>query len=355
MNALKEGALTWPSLPEHPPITRRQQFGLRDEIKEAKDEEKKNKKQQAVEEKEVENEKNGGKQCAAKKRAAKKCAATEAPEKPPAKVIKSASMKNPKKIKKSPAGKKLRGLRKQKTMAQSGWEPLEQPPLEDGVDVEEEEAEEEYEQDSQPPKECAADSAERESKGDEMASSSKGPILRKKNSGKNKKGKNSRKKAAKVEDGKRAAKEKSSKPAKGESEGVQELPDFAYWYACITQMVEECCDTDCLHPDAGEERCPPNFQVSCYWTRHAAGVKASNAILQDLKTGKKNKKAARAAKPKSQQKVYKSKDFRQVAYFSHGGCVYVNVKLASLFALWLHAGETYSRLCMRACVCIYRN
>lgn len=103
---------------------------------------------------------------------------------------------------------------------------------------------------------------------------------------------------------------------------------------CIEQVVQECMSSDCNHPSFNDiESLSSNasFQISAYWTRGAVGVKVSRDLLP-AELGNKGQKSKSKAKD-AKKRAYKSKNFSQVAYFSKGGCVFVNYGMAQAFAI----------------------
>lgn len=91
----------------------------------------------------------------------------------------------------------------------------------------------------------------------------------------------------------------------------------------IEKGLSTCCDQGCEYAwdedftDVGDCQ----YQLSTYWSRNAVGVKVSNELLD--------------AKPKKNQdkKVPKSKNFSQIGYFASAGCIYLNLVMAKASAL----------------------
>ena len=168
----------------------------------------------------------------------------------------------------------------------------------------------------------------------ENASSSAGPISKGKSEKKQKqpagKGKSSQQKANDKVD--RQHKSNEGKQAKSKENQVPESSQQTYLEG-IKQILQECHDTDCSHGDF-DMKAPhaDGFQLTVYWSRDAVGVKASHDRLVDQPKPKAKAKGEKSDK----KKAYKSKNFSQIAYFSAGGCVYINYKMAQLFDTWKH-------------------
>ena len=284
----------YPEVPSHPAVTRRQQFGLKDDLKDVKQEKKKNRKGKSGKSTKAKKKgrlnKNKNKKARKNqgKAAAKQSASQEVDE----------SMPSPKKTSLKVEGTVSRGLGRLRKAKKAALERQGQE-MSGGPTIAAKSVHD-------PPEPAEV----------EIASSSFEPksILKK---GK----KNSRK--APPKNGKKKAKadprDKGAKPAK-----VSEKT-FDHYVLCIDKVLEECKSTDCAH-EMFDGSVPQDFKISCYWTRDACGVKVSNSLLNDQP-----KKQKATKKPK---KEFKSKNISQIAYFADGGCVYVNIRMAQVFVPW---------------------
>lgn len=176
----------------------------------------------------------------------------------------------------------------------------------------------------------------------EIASSSDGPIRkepttsrtnRKRTKSKECCGKTRRNGGAKKGQGDKE-KEKTGKQKKGTSNTSLGLLDREKILGEINRVLEECGETECLHPDFDMTVPSKDFQLTSYWTRDAVGVKASRDLLPWKKPQKESKKPSKNGKANA--KKWKSQNFSQIAYFSAGGCFYVNYLLGQAFVIGMH-------------------
>lgn len=319
-----------PEVPNHEPVTRRLQFGLKDEIAEKKAEKKKDRKKKAGGKKASGKKKNRKPRTAKKTEKAKKVGSTtsstgaaegKAPHKP----------NSPLKI----AAKGLAKLRRVKKSSSSGIV-SETPPALSTVD------------------EALPSSSI------EKASSSQGPVLKRLKSktslphkamvkeveakpGNVRKSSKNRKKRSKAKSGKEKAtktvetKTERAKTMAAEPESIVDDDTYRQYMVCIEEILQECYHTDCQHSSftiAGQKA--ESFQITVYWSRMAVGVKVCKDRLA-YQTSSKTKRG------KSEAPKYKSKNFSQIAYFADGGCIFVNYAMAQAFALlmqWCHRGLT---------------
>jgi len=110
---------------------------------------------------------------------------------------------------------------------------------------------------------------------------------------------------------KKTAESKKTPPKGRKNKASQPQQDeyFDHYVECVNKVMDECESTDCVHPGAFEGKVPADFQISCYWTRHAVGAKVSKDRLETASTSKKNKNASKA----KGKKTYKSKNYSQEA------------------------------------------
>ena len=94
----------------------------------------------------------------------------------------------------------------------------------------------------------------------------------------------------------------------------------------VNKVLQECHDTDCAHGEFDMAVPAPDFQLTSYWTRDAVGVKCCREKLAE-------KKKEKASDQKPDKKKWKCQNVSQIAYFSAGGCFYVNYALAQAFAI----------------------
>lgn len=95
--------------------------------------------------------------------------------------------------------------------------------------------------------------------------------------------------------------------------------------ADVTETLKSCWESSCTHPSwTMTEYDKKVFQVVIYWTRNAVGVKVNKASLEGgASKGCRGKKSKRKA----------SNGWQQVGYFSgKTPCIYTNMLLASRFA-----------------------
>ena len=107
---------------------------------------------------------------------------------------------------------------------------------------------------------------------------------------------------------KKTAESKKTPPKGRKNKASQPQQDeyFDHYVECVNKVMDECESTDC---GAFEGKVPADFQISCYWTRHAVGAKVSKDRLETASTSKKNKNASKA----KGKKKYKSKNYSQEA------------------------------------------
>lgn len=128
-------------------------------------------------------------------------------------------------------------------------------------------------------------------------------------------------------DSKKSKKRSTPKKKALSPEEVQDhivsLKQFDAYVASIQEFTESCITTDCEHHDFDYSKATLGepFSMDQYWTRESIGLKlpATHVNLDEW-----NKKPG------------KSK-MVEVAYFSQGGCVMINVKLTQLLANQLHS------------------
>ncbi|CAK9054439.1 unnamed protein product, partial [Durusdinium trenchii] len=138
------------------------------------------------------------------------------------------------------------------------------------------------------------------------------------------KGKSGQKKAKEAK-----ASHKKATEAKNSEIGDDEKPseeEVNYFIESIYKVLEE------YEGQHYTIEAPANFQINYYWKREAVGVKASKDLLAPS-VGRKKPASKAASKTNAKaKKVYKSKNYSQIAYFALGGCIYTNMCLAGLFA-----------------------
>lgn len=270
----------YPEVPSFPPVTRRKQFGMKDENLEAKAEKKKDRKRKRGEGEKGKADKVDQKRrskAAAKRRANRKTgqkkgkALSRSPSKQRLGVLRS--------------GKKAKSPSKTPTEPEASVERTERPSSSEG-----------------PPR-YSKTKPSKSSKSKAAAPvepPAESPELKvKKNTKKVKK--NTKKTAESKKTPPKGRKNKASQPQQDEY--------FDHYVECVNKVMDECESTDCVHPGAFEGKVPADFQISCYWTRHAVGAKVSKDRLETASTSKKNKNASKA----KGKKTYKSKNYSQEA------------------------------------------
>jgi hypothetical protein len=179
-----------------------------------------------------------------------------------------------------------------------------------------------------------------------VAKSATGGANSPKNTGRKKKGGKGKKKMCKNDGGNKrkeeeldldtppAKKKKVSNPAKGKTSKKNKPPVLPQdeIKEHVSKVLHECRDSGCTHPSFKHpDLCKKTYELSIYWNRKAVGVKLS----KDYLPWKKPAKTGKNGKHKSQSKS-------QVAYFAcDTSCMYSNLLLAGLYVTCMH-------LCMQA-------
>lgn len=305
-------------VPPHPPVTRRLQFGLKDELAEKAADKKKQRKRKA-------NDKDGNKKKEGKGKAKSKKAQAQRSKK--GSKHKGCKAKKNTKTKKASSPCRSRGLSKLRK-AKTSPVVLSHTELSAKADF------------------ARPDAPEAELV--EEPSSSHGPVCKVKHGRKrtnqssasctNKgKGSSGKAKQANRKTKSSATKSTAKKGSKAKETKLLALEALDSYRGKVEEALEECCATDCGH-DSFDMTVPhpESFQITVYWTRNAVGVKVHNGLLapdgkNKGKLSAKDAKAKRVSAKDPKSKKYKSKDFRQIAYFSAGGCVYINYAMAQVF------------------------
>lgn len=305
-------------------MTRRKQFGLKDEIKEEK-QDKKRKRKNAAKDSGRKNKKKGRGKGGKGKGKGKKTGKGSGSRKGKSKNTKRAVNKNLRKLQRAKDSKKgIKAARKNAATPAAPAQPS--PTLAEPVE--------------------AAGKAEAPLQ-PERASSSGGPIQR----AKTKLYVSSPKSGAPKTKGRACAQKKKevleavTRKAAGKSAKKKEAPPpelFDHYVACVTEACKDCVESECNHPDFDLTVPHDSFKISPYWTRGHVGVKASNDLLAESATKAKKKSGKNT---ESSKKVPKSRNVRQIANFSEPGCVYINYAMGQAFVFlmqifFLHREKT---------------
>lgn len=128
----------------------------------------------------------------------------------------------------------------------------------------------------------------------ERASSSEGPpdfVQKKDRKRKQNQSKPTKSNAAKQEPPAKKTVAKPEKNNKKKDKKAETDSNFDHYLLCINKVLDECESTSCIHPDAFDGSAPDQFSISCYWTRHAAGVKVNkDRLVPELKQREKKRR-----------------------------------------------------------------